>query len=382
MGAPALNRGLSVVSNGIGSKRKAVDGTDGRRASRRRTIEPENEPRPTLQDPNEDSEDYNPDQSVEERRKIRAKLRNLEKYINENRAECLLPDNDGLRQTLLEADQITSGVKQTSDATIDSRLLVNTADLSLKKVEKLTLGDSELRVDIDHFLAKCMSFMRRGNNGSASSSSRAPAATQSRPRQPTQNVADNSDDDDDPEAGDMLDWSHLGAFASLQHNSRPPVPGFLLGPLSLEKRVRKVTQRRANNTNKDLVETRPEILRPEDIEKSENSNLTVLCTRIMDRLVKVADGGMDACEQEAWDGMTDVEMKGLMLKHAVNEEGAVDLFKFVVNPKSFGQTVENLFYVSFLIRDGKAGITIDDDGLPYLSTSRPPLPPSILRGFC
>jgi non-structural maintenance of chromosomes element 4 len=37
-------------------------------------------------------------------------------------------------------------------------------------------------------------------------------------------------------------------------------------------------------------------------------------------------------------------------------EDGVTLFEFVVDPKSFAQSVENLFYVSFLVKEGKAAV--------------------------
>lgn len=308
---------------------------------------------------NSDDEAYNPDQSTRERRRLRAELRNLEKDLIENRTEFLLPNNDGLKQTLLSADSITGRVKQTGDATIDSRLLVSAADLSLKKVEKLTLGDSQLGVDVDHFIAKCMSFMRSGAGGGGS---QRPNATQRNGRRGTQ--WENDDDE-----GDMLDWARLGTEACIPYCDRPPTIGFLLGPLSAAPRVKRTITRRAGNSNKDLVETRPEVLKAGDIKKDENANLTVLCHKINMRMREVREKIMDKAEAESeklGDNATDMDMKKILVRNGIDEEGNLDLFRFVVNPKSFGQTVENLFYVSFLIRDGTVGITVSDDGIPYL----------------
>jgi hypothetical protein len=46
-----------------------------------------------------------------------------------------------------------------------------------------------------------------------------------------------------------------------------------------------------------------------------------------------------------------------------DEGGGLNFFKLVVNPDDYGQTVENVFYASFLIKDGRAGIHVDDDGM-------------------
>jgi non-structural maintenance of chromosomes element 4 len=50
--------------------------------------------------------------------------------------------------------------------------------------------------------------------------------------------------------------------------------------------------------------------------------------------------------------------------------GEINLFKFIVNPSDFGQSVENLFYLSFLIRDGKCALQIDE-GEPKISVFTP-----------
>lgn len=42
-------------------------------------------------------------------------------------------------------------------------------------------------------------------------------------------------------------------------------------------------------------------------------------------------------------------------------EDGMNLFKFLINPDSYGQTVENLFYFSFIIKDGKACIDLKNN---------------------
>ena len=39
----------------------------------------------------------------------------------------------------------------------------------------------------------------------------------------------------------------------------------------------------------------------------------------------------------------------------------MNLFRFIVNPHDFAQSVENMFYLSFLIRDGDCSLEIQDD---------------------
>jgi non-structural maintenance of chromosomes element 4 len=354
---PPQKTTVSLPFSDRSGKRKRIADSESTTASRTQT-------RRRIQSQDDDLEDfdtsYDPDQDMEERRRLRRGLRDLAKDLNDNRAEYLQPSSKGLFDTLIKANEISSSVKQTPDATIDSRLLVTTADLSYRKTVQLTLGDSIQGLDIDEFVSKCITFMRRAD-GAVQDGPQAPSNSQR--RRGRQNIADD-DSEMDGDEGDMLNWEHLGHFACLQHNSRPSVSGFLLGPLSLERRARKLVNRRQGLKSNNLKQTQPEVIQAADIEKAENANLTVLCSRILSRLVKVQQEGEAAVEAEATPDMTEAEIKALMDKHGVHANGGVDLFKFVVNPHSFGQTVENLFYVSFLIRDGKAGITIDDDGLP------------------
>lgn len=217
-------------------------------------------------------------------------------------------------------------------------------------------GSGGAGVDLDKFVSKCIYFMKSG--GYRHGEEDAPAIA----------VADDEEDD----TGDGLDWALFGRQACFPSNKRPPVSSFLLGPLSVQKRVR-ATQRRATQRRAPVgPATRPQEVREGDITQSENSNLTHLVKGIKSKLEKHLEAAADAAseELEEFDEATDEDQAAAFARHRVamtpEQEPAVSLFDFAINPYDFGQTVENLFYISFLVREGNAQIVKDADGLPLL----------------
>ncbi|KAK3703633.1 hypothetical protein LTR37_014329 [Vermiconidia calcicola] len=311
---------------------------------------------------------FNPHQDPEDRRQIKRKSRALERNFLEKRDDLLRDDGDGLTKIIRDSNQIYQTVKQTNDATLDSRLLVNVSDLANKKTSKLVLNDSSIGIDVDEFLSKCITYMRHGGPQDDE-------PTSTRRRRTTRNRDDSGDEADDDIIGEPLDWVVLGQHACYPYNSRPCLPTFLLGPLSVEKKQRTQTQRRARQS-KDTAgrEARPEALTREELSQSDENGLTAICTRIRNHLGKHIRAGETALKEA---GITSNEQlktprgREILKKTRLSDDGAVSLFEYTMNPRSFGQTVENLFYTSFLIKEGSIGVYSDSNGLPTLSVASP-----------
>jgi non-structural maintenance of chromosomes element 4 len=330
----------------------------GASASKRRRADTQSATQQTqrrrLADAQIDTNLYDPDQDPGERRNIKRNYRDLHAKLNDSRSEFLQPGSKGLQDTLAAADDYFKNVKQTADATIDSRLLVGAADLAYRKVNTLALGDSSDGIDVDDFLTKCKTFMDRAVRDES-------ATLTQRQR----------DDEDDEDSGDTLNWEYLGRNACVLYNSRPMVTSFLLGPLSVEKKVRQYsTQRRAREERAEPTNrSRTLQLTEEELDNQERQSLTQICGEISELLASTTAAGMASLNEE-YDALTetpsDDEVVELMRKHNVTDNGGVPLFNFCINPRSFGQSVENMFYVSFLIKEGKAGLDYDGNGLPAL----------------
>jgi hypothetical protein len=258
------------------------------------------------------------------------------------------------------ANKLFTNIKQTSDATLDSRLLVNAADLAGKRAIQNKYGNSDTGVDIDEFVSKCAAFMRRGP--SDIEAQMAPQSTQLR-----RPIRDDSDDEQERDNGDELNWSWLGLKCAFPCNIRPPTPGWLLGPLSVEKKTRKQTQRTARQERRNPADaTRPDELKADQIQKQENANLTQLVIKTFAQLRAYVDEQAETVKAILGEDPSEEEAREVCSRHHISLEGGACLYTFAFNPKSFGQTVENLFYISFLIRDGRAGIFYDHNGLPTL----------------
>lgn len=231
----------------------------------------------------------------------------------------------------------------------------------LKASAQLTLGDNSTGVDIDEFVSKCIMFMRNDHGHTS-------AASTQRRRQRQSRRDDDGDEDDDQDANDVLDWAHLGTHACFPYNLRPPAPSFLLGPLSVQKKIRVQTQRRARQRKDSTVEeVRPEALTERDLQSNENNALTTLCQNIK----KILDNHCETAiaEIEALGDLDEDQALAEMKRHRITPTGGPSLFDFAINPHSFSQTVENIFYISFLIKEGNVGLHMDDNGLPTLGKS-------------
>ncbi|KAI5796077.1 Nse4 C-terminal-domain-containing protein [Pyronema domesticum] len=265
---------------------------------------------------------YDPDQPAEERRKVRRGYRDLQRRLDDNKSEFLRADNNGLLEIIQSSDQLYQNVKQTSDATLDSRLLVSATDLALKKVSNFVVGSSGVGLDVDEFVGKCISYMKNAN------------------AVPGRRGGRNEDGDDDDD--DAMDWAAFGRAMSFKGNKRAPTKDFLLGPLSVQKKIRVVKARKMGlGRKKGEKAAQPTDVNASDIVDNEKETM---------RMVK-----------QIYD----------LLKRTMEADDSIEffsLFDVVVNPSSFGQTIENLFYLSFLVKEGKLAAFDDEEtGLPMLA---------------
>lgn len=71
-------------------------------------------------------------------------------------------------------------------------------------------------------------------------------------------------------------------------------------------------------------------------------------------------------DEQSVDEIVNQQRKALEEEYANNEYRPINYYRFIIDTNSFSATVENMFYFSFLIRNGAAALYIDENNQPVI----------------
>ncbi|KFQ04956.1 Non-structural maintenance of chromosomes element 4 A, partial [Leptosomus discolor] len=237
----------------------------------------------------------------------------------ENREDMLSSRSNRLTEALEEANELFSGVSCAREAVLDAQLLVLVSNLGKEKANELhsdmTAFDSVV------FAEDLLTFM--GINRIE--------------------VEENDSDSEDVSGGYLPGdaWHKLGEEAG-KYFRRAPSFHYMLGSFKSDPPV----PRQRIERQKKAAGGEEKRAMPAQLKKMEESH-------------------QEATEKEV------ERILGLLQTHFKNDpDTPISFFDLVIDPNSFARTVENIFHVSFIIRDGFAQIKLDDDKLPIIEPSK------------
>ncbi|OXB82583.1 UNVERIFIED_CONTAM: hypothetical protein H355_005838 [Colinus virginianus] len=249
------------------------------------------------------------------RRMIRNQYRELICSVQQNREDMLSSKSNRLTEALEEANQLFRGVSRAREAALDAQFLVLASNLVKEKANELR---SEITTfDSVTFAEDVLTFM--GINRTE--------------------VDGNSCDSENTSGGYLPSnaWYKLGEEAE-KYFRRAPSFHYMLGSFKSEPpvpRQRIERQRKAPGGEEKRA-------MPAQLKKMEESH------------------------QEATAKEVERILRLLQTRFRNDPHTPIFFFDLVVDPNSFARTVENIFHVSFIVRDGLARLKLDADKLPVI----------------
>ncbi|TYJ56829.1 hypothetical protein B9479_002439 [Cryptococcus floricola] len=272
-----------------------------------------------------------PDQ--EEQLRLGREYRSLQTAADEMKANLANATARDLAQALAKQSQLFTSVRDTGIGTLDANLIRTNAENAMGLAKRFKIDG--VTFDIDEFLIKI-----KGQLGL------------DRAEMMDQDAEESDLEDDGPtqgqgrgraqqaRAGTLGDWEKLGWMAA-RYGRRMPGVEFMYGPLQVEYKPRNPNTQRQKQA---MVE---------------------------ETQATVVEQNAEASKKTTDDFTNNIKtVYKILVNHAPDGE-SMNFFRLVVNPTSFGQTVENCFFLSFLIKDGKAGVYVEEDGEIRVAAGEP-----------
>lgn len=238
---------------------------------------------------------------------LRFKYRKLLFKTKEKRSELVRPESTGLLETLQEMNLLFSRVRNPREAVYDSHVLKLTSELGQEQAANLQTNMTVF--DRSIFAEKLVTFMDGRRRGSQREEVKA-----------------------------ELDWAKLGKYATSMFNVTAKLD-LIYGPLAMEPiiKTRAARERTVQRRPSEAEKKKPQQLQQEEQEESTTKEVQ----RILKAIHKLTDP-----EQGTY-------------KH-------VPFFEFITDPTSFPTTIENMFHLSFLVKDGKVKLYLDEEDVPVV----------------
>ncbi|OWK55980.1 Non-structural maintenance of chromosomes element 4 A [Lonchura striata] len=259
------------------------------------------------------------DDDREHNRMIRSQYRELISTVQQNREAMLNSKSNRLTEALEEANRLFDGVCRAREAALDAHFLVIASNIGKEKASEL---HSEMSAfDSTAFAEDLLTFM--GIN---------------------RTEVEETDESEDIPGGFLPTgaWQTIGEEAP-KYFRRAPTFHYMMGSFKSEPPVPKQRIERQRKASRRKAER----AMPAQLKKMEESH------------------------QEATEKEVERILRILQTHFEDDPNTPISFFDFVIDPNSFARTVENVFHVSFLTRDGLAKIKLDEDELPIIEPIKP-----------
>lgn len=163
-----------------------------------------------------------------------------------------------------------------------------------------------------------------------------------------------------------FDWLGLGIQSGICFNAVPSQINFLNGPL-VDGNEEVTVKQRAKRTRLTQAESDAEEERPDDVKGHTErgaDQLSAVQKNIEDveaSLSKTVDKAHKSNKRKVAEAYGDSKSMPDRVKSKLKKSRGACAVELLFNPKSFTQTVENLYHYSFLVKEGKASLKVRDN---------------------